>query len=107
MNEDSPENMLCDIFQSEFYPGHPMGLAITGTPETVRTFDHQLTSRYHRSAFAPSNLVIAAAGNVDHDDLLARVQKLDFAEGEPFRGGMLTAPVTAAPIRIEHREQNR
>src|SRR5687767_9341450 len=49
MNEDSPEELLGDIFQREFFPAHPMGLSITGTPESVLTFDHERTSRYHKS----------------------------------------------------------
>ena len=45
MNEDSPEDLLSDIFQREFFPGHPLGLNITGTPETVRSFGSELTQR--------------------------------------------------------------
>ena len=104
MNEDSPEELLGDIFQREFFPGHPMGLTITGTPETVRTFGQDRVTRYHRSAFGPRNLVIAAAGNVDHDVLTKIARSLEFAAHEQSVSGTLTVPVTAAPIHIEHRE---
>jgi predicted Zn-dependent peptidase len=104
MNEDSPEEMLGDIFQREFFPGHPMGLSITGTPETVRTFDQSRTSRYHCAAFAPPNLIVTAAGNVNHEDLLRRVRALDFGTGEPFANDTPAPPVAAAPIHIEQRD---
>src|SRR5829696_976939 len=41
MNEDSPEDRLNDLFYREFFPGHPLGLNIAGTPETVRSFDSE------------------------------------------------------------------
>ena len=104
MNEDSPEELLGDIFQREFFPGHPMGLAITGTPETVRTLDHERVSSYHRSAFTPPNLIVTAAGNLDHDDLIARIKGLKFNSGGPSVGGTPSAPVPAAPIWIEQRD---
>lgn len=107
MNEDSPEELLGDIFQREFYPAHPMGLAITGTPETVRTFGHERVSTYHRSAFAPQNLVIAAAGNIDHYDLVAKVRSSNFSWPEAAESQFLRElerPEPAAPIRIEQRE---
>jgi len=104
MNEDSPEELLGDIFQREFFPGHPMGLAITGTSETVRTFGHEWVSAYHRSAFTPPNLIITAAGNVDHNDVVERVRGLKFDSGDPFVSGTLTPPVPASPIWIEQRD---
>jgi predicted Zn-dependent peptidase len=114
MNEDSPEELLGDIFQREFFPGHPMGLSITGTPESVLTFNQERTSRYHRSAFAPENLVIVAAGNVDHDELIAKVRSSSFSWPSTNDGRLaaatghlkvdLKAAVPAAPIHIERRE---
>ncbi len=105
MNEDSPEDLLSDIFHREFFPGHQLGLEITGTPETVRTFDHKRTLEFHRSAFTAENLVVVAAGNIDHDDLVNKVQSSRFSvpktTDEPKIE--LSAPKLAAPIFIENR----
>ncbi len=105
MNEDSPEDLLSDIFHREFFPGHQLGMAITGTPDTVRTFDRERTSEFHRSAFTPQNLIIAAAGNVDHGHLLKLVN-----ENIPSESGSigeqrpeLPIPALAAPIFVEQR----
>lgn len=106
MNEDSPEEMLGDIFQREFFPRHPMGLSITGTPETVRTFGNESVSRYHRKAFAPHNLVIAAAGNVEHERIVDLVRS-SIPTGAWDESGLLPAvrrPNPAAPIHIERRD---
>ncbi len=70
MNEDSPEEVLSDIFHREFFPGHQLGMSITGTPETVGTFDHECTQRFHEQYFSPENLIIVAAGNIDHSQII-------------------------------------
>lgn len=104
MNEDSPEDVLSDIFHREFFPDHPLGMAITGTPESVRTFDHDRTLNFHHSAFSPEHLVITAAGNIEHGKLLDLVSKAGL--GSFSRTGLRTEsapPLQAAPIFIEQR----
>jgi predicted Zn-dependent peptidase len=107
LNEDSPEDSLSDIFHSRFFPGHPLGMNIAGTPETVKSFDHGRTSEYHSRAFTPENLVIVAAGTVEHDELVSRVRSTDFSR--PVSPGSqlkleLQTPVTSAPLVIEQRD---
>ncbi len=103
MNDDSPEDVLSDIFHREFFPAHPLGLSITGTPETVRTFDRKLTADFHKSAFSAGNLVIAAAGNVEHGRLLELVNNAVPNHAQPPRHAAPQTPVTAAPIIVERR----
>lgn len=69
MIEDSPEEYLGEIFSEAFFSGHPLGLNIAGTPDTVRSFNHQVTQSYHEDNYNAANLVIAAAGNVDHEQI--------------------------------------
>lgn len=105
MNEDSPEDLLSDIFHREFFPAHQLGMEITGTPETVRTFDHRRTIDFHRSAFTPENLVIAAAGNIDHDHLVTMVTERGHSCPQPKNADRnVRVPTAAAPIFIKHRE---
>ncbi|MDQ3130104.1 MAG: insulinase family protein [Acidobacteriota bacterium] len=66
MTEDSPEDILGEIFNSKLFPDHPLGLSIAGTSRTVRTFNHEATRKYHAETFNAGNLIIAAAGNVEH-----------------------------------------
>lgn len=70
MVEDTPEEFLGEIFQADFFPEHALGLPIEGTRQTVRTFNRDVTSEYHAETFQPQNLVIAAAGNVEHRQVL-------------------------------------
>ena len=70
MTEDSPEDTLSEIFNSEFFPNHPLGSSIAGTPKTVRTFNQAATRKYHAETFNASNLIIVAAGNVEHTQIV-------------------------------------
>jgi predicted Zn-dependent peptidase len=103
MTEDSPEDYLGELFSRKFFPGHPLGMSIAGTPETVRSFDRETTRRYHRRMYGPENLIVAAAGNVDHADLVKLAEK--YFPGNPQRGrskGVKTkAPRPAAPVVIK------
>jgi predicted Zn-dependent peptidase len=75
MVEDSPEEFLGEIFHAAYFPDHALGRPIEGTPETVSSFDRARTSEFHRAAYHPRNFVIAAAGQVLHDELVAQAER--------------------------------
>jgi predicted Zn-dependent peptidase len=110
MVEDSPEEFLSEIFSEAFFVGHPLGLNIVGTPDTVKTFDRKRVNAYHGRAFVPSNLVIAAAGNIDHsrvEDLTARIWNSDSNQqsSEVVTPALeLTMPRPSAPILVRQNE---
>jgi len=108
MIEDSPEEYLGEIFSEAFFPGHPLGLNIAGTPKTVRSFNHERTRKYHEQVFNASNLVIAAAGNVEHSDLVKLAEQAfsttpsaEAAATPPNQGG---EPNLAPPILIKQNK---
>lgn len=75
MTEDSPEDILGEIFNEKLFPDHPLGLSIAGTPKTVRTFNHETTRKFHAETFNASNLIIAAAGNIEHRQIVDLAEK--------------------------------
>lgn len=109
MVEDTPDELLGELFNAAYFPGHALGRPIEGTEETVSSFDHQTISHFHAREFSATNLVIAAAGNVEHERLLELVEK-SFA---PSASGEDTVPMTffepsptpAAPILIEQKKE--
>lgn len=105
MTDDSPEEFLGEVFYREFFPNHPLGMSIAGTPETVRSFSHELTRKYHEQNFNASNLIIAAAGNVDHETLLQLVSENSHFSNTKIRTphSALPTPAPAAPIVIEQK----
>src|SRR5881227_3798593 len=67
MDEDSPDYLVHEIFTQNFWKDHPLGKPILGTKETVRRFEQPALFDYYGGRFYPANLLICAAGNLDHD----------------------------------------
>jgi predicted Zn-dependent peptidase len=70
MEVDNPEYLIHEIFSSSFWKGHPLGRPILGTRQTIRSFDRRMIESYYRRYYAPSNILVTAAGNVDHKNLV-------------------------------------
>jgi len=110
MVEDTPDELLGELFNAAYFPDHPLGRPIEGTRATISTFDHNTISSFHASAFAPSNLVVAAAGNIEHERLVALVEKAfdnsrTGPDGRGLNGATDQAPTPAAPILIEQKKE--
>jgi predicted Zn-dependent peptidase len=101
MDLDNPEYLLHEIFTRGFWPEHPLGRPILGTPETVNKFNRDGLRTRFNEWFAPDRLVITAAGNVTHQQVLDLVQQ-QFGHLKPAAAnGHHAAPLTSAPIRLE------
>jgi predicted Zn-dependent peptidase len=106
MVEDTPDELLGELFNAAYFPGHPLGRPIEGTEDTVSSFDHQTISSFHAREFAPGNLVVAAAGNVEHDRLVDLVEKsFGNSGGRDRTTANGQAPTAAAPILIEQKKE--
>lgn len=75
MTDDSPEDFLGELFNEKLFPNHPLGLSIAGTPKSVKTFNREITQKFHEEVFAPENLIIAAAGNLEHKQIIEQAEK--------------------------------
>src|SRR6266852_4540954 len=107
MVEDTPDELLGELFNAAYFPNHPLGRPIEGTRETVPTFDHRTTLAFHAREFSYSNLVVAAAGNVEHARLLELVgAAFDGCEGvaaKRLQPRIERSPRPAAPILVEQK----
>ncbi|HMS43856.1 MAG TPA: pitrilysin family protein [Pyrinomonadaceae bacterium] len=101
MTEDAPEEFLGEIFNEKLFPNHPLGLSIAGTPKTVRTFNHEKTQKFHDEVFCPSNLIITAAGNVEHQQIVDLADKFFGKKQIANRKLQIANPEIAAPIVIK------
>jgi len=72
MVEDTPDDLVHEVFTQHFWEGHPLGRPILGSKETVESFTADSLREYFRTAYVASNLIVSAAGNVEH----ARVRDL-------------------------------
>ncbi len=87
VHEDTPDDLVHDLFTETLWPGHPLGRPILGTPESIRAATRAQVSRFYRRHYVPGNVVVVAAGNVDHDDLAARLGTLMDAGPTRSEGG--------------------
>src|SRR5881394_2463908 len=74
MVEDTPDDLVHEIFTQGFWENHPLGRPILGTRETVESFDASSLRTYFRNAYTARNLIVSAVGNVEHQrvrDLVA------------------------------------
>lgn len=67
MDEDNPDYLVHEIFTQNFWKDHPLGKPILGTKETVKRFERQPVYEAYTHRFAPGNIIVSAAGNLDHD----------------------------------------
>jgi predicted Zn-dependent peptidase len=75
MVEDTPDDLVHEIFVANFWPDHPLGRSILGTADTLATFDHDRVADYFSNVYAPRNLVVAGAGNVEHARFVEMVER--------------------------------
>jgi predicted Zn-dependent peptidase len=66
MVEDTPDDLVHELFTQHFWEGHPLGRPILGTKETVESFTPEILREYFAAAYAAPNLIVSAAGNLDH-----------------------------------------
>ncbi len=72
--EDVPEDFVHDLFCERLWPGHPLGLAITGSEETVAAMTVDDVRAYYAEHYAPENLLVSIVGNVNEDQVLDAVE---------------------------------
>ena len=104
MEADQPEFVLHETFISNFWKGHGLGKPILGTKETVKKFGQNIVLDYFNRVYSPKNVLITAAGNLDHDKIVQLI-------GEKFAGMQVrdtlpvdTIPKTHAPFILKNKE---
>jgi predicted Zn-dependent peptidase len=97
--DDTPDDLVFELHNSQLWGTHPYGYSILGTRETVAALDHADLRALHSRAYHPEQIVVAAAGNVEHDALLETLEAAGWANIP--RGGLPTlrspAPIVQAP----------
>ena len=69
--EDDPDDIIHDYFEKTLFGRHPLGFPVIGTEKNLRSFSRSDLQSYVRHQYIPSKIVLAAAGNIRHDSLVA------------------------------------
>lgn len=75
MYEDSPDEYVHDLLAQAVWPNHPLGRAILGTRDTLKSITPDNIREYYKKHFSAGNVIIAASGSVDHSALHARLRE--------------------------------
>ena len=103
MVEDMPDDLVHEIFTQTYWRGHALGRPILGTRQTVGHFERRELVNYFRRYYAPNNLIVAAAGNVEHSRVLELTTR-EFGNvpaGRPIK----PSPPPVANPHIKHRKK--
>ena len=76
MYRDSPDDYVFEMFSSQVFDGHPIGRPIIGYEETVSSFTRHNLFDYMEKRYRPDNLLVAVAGNVNHNEVVSLVEQL-------------------------------
>jgi len=96
--EDTPDDLVLDLFSAAAWPGQPIGRPILGTREGVSAFDRHAIDAYLRRRYRAGASIVAAAGAVEHERIVARAETLlgglgaesaDPPEPAAYRGGQI------------------
>jgi len=104
MVEDTPDDLVHELFTEHFWRNHPLGRPILGTKETVESLTVDGLRRYFGGVYTSPNLIVVAVGNVEHEqvrDLVAR-----FFEGLPVVSEPIadTPPLVVPQVLIRNKE---
>jgi predicted Zn-dependent peptidase len=97
---DTPDDIIFDYFQECAFPGQAMGRPVLGSPEIIRKLSRKSVVSYLRDHYGASRMVLSAAGNLDHERLVALADKL--LSGMPAERAVTTEP--ARYVGGEHRQ---
>jgi predicted Zn-dependent peptidase len=103
MVEDTPDDLVHEIFTQTYWRGHALGRPILGTRRNVRSFDRQSLLRYFRRYYTASNMLVAAAGHVQHSRIMELVAK-EFGD-RPAGPVLAKGPVPVAHPHLQVRRK--
>src|SRR5438132_5124959 len=104
MDEDNPDYLVHEIFSQNFWKDHPLGKPILGTKETVRLFEQPAVLDAYAHRFAPGNIIVSAAGNLDHDRFVELVSQ-HFEQMKPMKNGFhSSAPKIVSRIILRNKK---
>jgi predicted Zn-dependent peptidase len=110
MYEDQPQELVHDLISEATFGTHALGRPVIGRAEVISSVTRRSISGYHRSMYVPGNVVVAAAGNLKHEELerlLVRLQRrtAGASRGPRVRPALVKAPPPSLRFQRKDTEQ--
>ena len=103
-HEDSPDDLVHDMFAQLVWSGHPLGRPVLGTSETVGNLKRDDLVTFIKTRYTPDTIVIAAAGNLVHEEFVDQVRSLYGGLSGAKSGPSRTAPVFSVETVMTHKD---
>jgi len=98
MYEDTPHELVHDLMSEAVFGDHPLGRPVIGTADVISSVGRRALTSYHQTMYRAGNVVVAAAGNLKHDELVGRLEKAQRKQAKsPARGPRLRTPLVRPP----------
>jgi predicted Zn-dependent peptidase len=98
MVEDAPQDLVHDLLSEAVFSDHPLGRPVIGRAGVISSISRRALASYHRAAYVAGNVVLAAAGNLQHKHLLALLEQAARQRVEPpARRTKVRTPLVRAP----------
>jgi predicted Zn-dependent peptidase len=97
MYEDQPQDYVHDLIAEAVFGSHPLGRPVVGTAEVISTVSRRAISAYHHAMYMPGNVVVAAAGNLEHNELVRLLEQAERKAHEPPARGRRVRPPLVKP----------
>jgi predicted Zn-dependent peptidase len=104
MVEDTPDDLVHEIYAEGFWNGHPLGRPILGSPGSVSALDRATLQGYFAGTYVAPNFVVVAVGNLEHDRLKELLEAA--LAGLPRVGGAVAidVPKVRAAVQVRHKD---
>lgn len=96
MHEDDPGDVVHDVFAEALFGGHPLGRPVIGTTATIGAMTREQIAGFYRRRYTPPTMVVVAAGNLEHDQVVALVADAFAASSRSFDATGIPAPPRSA-----------
>jgi predicted Zn-dependent peptidase len=97
MYEDQPQELVHDLISEATFGTHALGRPVIGRAEVISSVTRRAISAYHRSMYVPGNIVVAAAGNLKHEDFERQLVSVQRRAGAAVRKGPRVRPALVKP----------
>jgi predicted Zn-dependent peptidase len=104
MVEDTPDDLVHELFTQGFWENHPLGRPILGTKETVESFNADLLRDYFRNVYTAKNLIVSAVGNLEHERVRELVDEKFGSLTQPGEPARDQAPRVVPKILVRNKE---
>src|SRR5471030_1812370 len=108
MYDDTPQDLVHDLIAEAVFGDHPLGRPVIGTADVISSLPRDAIAAYHSEMYSPRNIVVAAAGNLEHERVVELVSEALARRGDvPDSAANVRPPLVQAPppaLRFQRKD---